>query len=156
MLFAPENIIAGVIVTIVSLGTYFFYSEYFTITYPLVRDTYLSWSMPAAVIFLNDATLIFAIALLSVLLARQKSKSDPSVLVAMLASAGFAVSFFLQRRGWAYHSYPMVAIALLAMGYVLTGAGGADRARAGLQPHRFSSWLRRSRSACSGSTPWSM
>ena len=43
-----KNIIAGVIVTIVSLGTYFFYSEYFTITYPLVRDTYLSWSMPAA------------------------------------------------------------------------------------------------------------
>jgi hypothetical protein len=44
----------------------------------------------------------------------------------MLASAGFAVSFYLQRRGWAYHSYPMVAIALLAMGYVLTGAGGAE------------------------------
>ena len=66
-------------VTIVSLGTYFFYPEYFTITYPLVRDTYLSWSMPAAVIFLNDATLIFAIAMVSVLLARQKSKSDPAV-----------------------------------------------------------------------------
>ena len=47
VLFAPENIIAGVIVTIVSLETYIFYSEYFMITYPLVRDTYLSWSMPA-------------------------------------------------------------------------------------------------------------
>jgi hypothetical protein len=119
-------------VTIVSLGTYFFYSEYFTITYPLVRDTYLSWSMPAAVIFLNDATLIFAVALVSVLVARQKSKSDPALLVAMLASAGFAVSFFLQRRGWAYHSYPMVAIALLAMGYVLTGVGGTES-----RPRRF-------------------
>jgi len=64
--------------------------------------------------------------MVSVLLARRKSKSDSAVLVAMLASAGFAVSFFLQRRGWAYHSYPMVAIALLAMGYILTGAGGAE------------------------------
>jgi hypothetical protein len=36
------------------------------------------------------------------------------------------VSFFLQRRGWAYHSYPMVSLALLAMGYVLTTAGGAE------------------------------
>ena len=79
MLFAPENIIAGVIVTIVSLGTYFFYPEYFTVTYPLVRDTYLSWSMPAAVIFLNDATLIFAIALVSVLLARQNRDVRPAV-----------------------------------------------------------------------------
>jgi hypothetical protein len=129
VLFAPENIIAGVIVTIVSLGTYFFYSEYFTITYPLVRDTYLSWSMPAAVIFLNDATLIFAVALVSVLVARQNSKSDPALLVAMLASAGFAISFFLQRRGWAYHSYPMVAVALLAMGYALTGAAGSRSRR---------------------------
>jgi hypothetical protein len=122
-LFAPENIIAGVIVTTVSLGTYVFYSEYFTITYPLVRDTYLSWSMSPAVIFLNDATLISAVAMVSVLLARQKTKPDPALLVAVLASIGFAVSFFLQRRGWAYHSYPMVALALLAMGYVLTGAG---------------------------------
>jgi hypothetical protein len=126
VLFAPENIIAGVIVTSVSLGTYIFYSEYFTITYPLVRDTYLSWSMPANVIFLNDATLIAATALVTVLLARQKSRPDPALLVAMLASVGFAVSFFLQRRGWAYHSYPMVALALLAMGYVLTSADGAQ------------------------------
>ena len=130
VLFAPENIIAGVIVTIVSLGTYFLYSEYFTVTYPLVRDTYLSWSMPATVIFLNDATLISAVALVSVLLARQKTKADPALLVAVLASVGFAVSFFLQRRGWAYHSYPMVALAMLAMGYVLTGvASGEARSR---------------------------
>jgi hypothetical protein len=125
VLFAPENIIAGVIVTIVSLGTYFFYSEYFTITYPLVRDTYLSWSMPAAVIFLNDATLILAIAMVSVLLARQKRAPDSLLLVTALASIGFAVSFFLQRRGWAYHSYPMVAVSLLAMGYALMGAADA-------------------------------
>jgi hypothetical protein len=128
VLFAPENIIAGIIVTMVSLGTYVFYSEYFTITYPLVRDTYLSWSMPAKVIFLNDATLIAAIALVTVLLARQKSKPDPALTVALFASAGFAVSFFLQRRGWAYHAYPMVSIALLAMGYVLTG-GAKTRSR---------------------------
>jgi len=119
-LFAPENIIAGVIVIVVSLGTYFLYPEYFTITYPLVRDTYLSWSMPAAVIFLNDATLISTVALVTVMLARQKIRPDPVLLVAVLASVGFAVSFFLQRRGWAYHSFPMVALALLAMGYALT------------------------------------
>ena len=130
VLFAPENIIAGVVVTIVSVGTYVLYPEYFTVTYPLVRDTYLSWSMPASVIFLNDATLVFAIAMVSVLLVRQKTAPDSLLLVAMLAACGFAVSFFLQRRGWAYHSYPMVAIALLAMGYALTGtADAAPRSR---------------------------
>jgi hypothetical protein len=124
-LLAPENIIAAVLVMAVSVSTYIFYPEYFTVTYPLVRDTYLSWSMPASVIFVNDATLVFAIAMVSVLLARQKHTSDSLLLVAALASIGFAVSFFLQRRGWAYHSYPMVAVALLAMGYALMGAADA-------------------------------
>ena len=125
-LLAPENVITAVLVITVSVSTYIFYPEYFTVTYPLVRDTYLSWSMPVSVIFLNDATLVFAIAMASVLVARQKRAPDSLLLVAVLASIGFAVSFFLQRRGWAYHSYPMVAVALLAMGYVLTGAGGAE------------------------------
>lgn len=129
-LFAPENFIAAVLVIAVSVGTYVFYPEYFTVTYPLVRDTYLSWSMPASVIFLNDATLVFAVAMVAVLLTRQRRAADGLLLVTALASIGFAVSFFLQRRGWAYHSYPMVAVALLAMGYALTGAAGA-RSRVG-------------------------
>jgi hypothetical protein len=129
-LFAPENIIAAAIVIAVSVGTYVFYPEYFTVTYPLVRDTYLSWSMPLSVIFLNDATLVFAIAMVSVLLVQQKRAADSLLLATAFASIGFAVSFYLQRRGWAYHSYPMVAVALLAMGYALTGATGA-RSRGG-------------------------
>ena len=125
-LLAPENIITAVLVITVSVSTYIFYPEYFTVTYPLVRDTYLSWSMPASVIFLNDATLVFAIAMVSVLLARQKRGVRPAVAGdGCSPSIGFAVSFFLQRRGWAYHSYPMVAVALLAMGYALTGAADA-------------------------------
>jgi hypothetical protein len=119
-LFSPENIIAATVVSAVSLGTYVFYPEYFTITYPLVRDTYLSWSRPAAAVFLNDATLIFAIAMVCVLLTRQKTP-DPLLRLLVLASIGFTVSFFLQRRGWAYHSYPMVALAMLAMAYALMG-----------------------------------
>lgn len=118
-LFAPENIIAGVIVCAVSLGTYVFYPAYFTITYPLVRDTYLSWSMPASVVILNDATLIFAIAIGVVLLTRRQRTPDALLVAALLAATGFLISFFLQRRGWAYHSYPMVALAMLAMGYAL-------------------------------------
>jgi len=86
-LFAPENIIAAVLVIAVSVGTYVFYPEYFTVTYPLVRDTYLSWSMPLSVIFLNDATLVFvsvpvilsAVALLAVWIpARRATRIAPS------------------------------------------------------------------------------
>lgn len=120
VLFAPENIIAGVLAATISVGTYLLYPEYFTVTYPLVRDTYLSWSMPLSIIFLNAASLLFAVAMLSVLLTNWGRPPDSLLLAAVFAASGFAVSFFLQRRGWAYHSYPMVAVAMLAMGYALT------------------------------------
>jgi hypothetical protein len=128
-LFAPENVIAGGLVTAFSCYTYIAYPEYFTVTYPLVRDTYLSWSMPASAVMFNSATLIWGIAVISILLVRRKGKLDSAVLVTLLASLGFAISFFLQRRGWAYHSYPMVAIVLLALGYVMTGASDAGSRR---------------------------
>jgi hypothetical protein len=118
--FSPENVIAGGLVTIYGVCTYIFYPEYFTVIYPLVRDTYLSWSMPVSVVLFNSATMLWAIAVISILLVRRERTLDSAVLVTVLASLGFAFSFFLQRRGWAYHSYPMVALAMLAMGYVLT------------------------------------
>lgn len=122
VLFAPENMIAGGLVTGFSLFTYIAYPEYFTVTYPLVRDTYLSWSMPLSAVILNSATLVWVIAIVSIFLTRGTRKLDSAALVTLSASFGFAVSFFLQRRGWAYHSYPMVATSLLAMGYAMTAA----------------------------------
>jgi hypothetical protein len=129
VLFVPENLIAGGLVTAFSVFTYTFYPEYFTVTYPLVRDTYLSWSMPASVVILNSATLVWVLAVASIFLTRGKRKPDSALLVTLLASFGFAVSFYLQRRGWAYHSYPMVAIALLAMGYAMTAADAGSSPR---------------------------
>jgi hypothetical protein len=129
VLFAPENLIAGGLVTAFSVFSYVYYPEYFTITYPLVRDTYLSWSMPASVIFLNSATLVWVIAVASIFLTRGKRKLDSALLVTLVAAFGFAVSFYLQRRGWPYHSYPMVSVALLAMGYAMTAADTASSPR---------------------------
>ncbi len=120
VLFSPENVIAVGLVTIYGVCTCIFYPEYFTVIYPLVRDTYLSWSMPVSVVLFNSATMLWAIAVILILLARRERILDSAVLLTVLASLGFAFSFFLQRRGWAYHSYPMVALAMLAMGYVLT------------------------------------
>ena len=120
-LFAPENAVAGGFVTAFSCYTYIAYSEYFSLTYPLVRDTYLSWSMPASVFMFNSATLIWAVATIAILSEYRKTKRDSTALVILLASLGFGISFVLQRRGWPYQSYPMVAVALLGVGYMIFG-----------------------------------
>src|SRR6267378_2111451 len=118
-LFAPENMIAGGLVTVYSVCTYVFYPEYFAVIYPLVRDTYLSWSMPASAVLANSATVLWLCAVISVFFLRRERGLDAALLVTLLASLGFVVAFFLQRRGWAYHFYPMVALAMLALGYAM-------------------------------------
>jgi hypothetical protein len=85
----------------------------------------LSPEMQVSTVLFNSATALSAIAMIAILRARKERNWDSAVLFAALASLGFAISFFLQRRGWAYHSYPMVALALLAMGYALTADSDA-------------------------------
>jgi hypothetical protein len=59
----------------------------------------------------------------------RERKWDSALSVTLLASLGFAIAFFLQRRGWAYHSYPMVALGMLALGYAMAFDAAASAAR---------------------------
>ena len=119
VLLSPENVIAGSLVTVYAIFCYVHYPEYFTVIYPIVRDIYLSWSMPMSVVFFNPATMICAIVVVSLLWVWRQRSPDSTALVMMLASLGFAFAFYIQRRGWSYQSYPMVALANITMGYVL-------------------------------------
>jgi hypothetical protein len=119
VLFSPENVIAGGLVAIYAVFCYFHYPEYFTVIYPIVRDIYLSWSMPMSIVFFNPATIICAIAVVLLLWVWRQRSPDSTAFVMMFASLGFAFAFYIQRRGWSYQSYPMVALAMITMGYVL-------------------------------------
>ena len=119
VLFSTENLIMGGLVTIYAIFCYVHCPEYFTVIYPIVRDTYLSWSMPMSIVFFNPATMVCAIAVVSLLWVSRQRSLDSAALVMMVASLGFAFAFYMQRRGWSYQSYPMVALAMIAMGYVL-------------------------------------
>jgi hypothetical protein len=119
VLFAPENVITAGLVTVYAIFCYMHYPEYFTLIYPIVRDIYLSWSLPFADVFFNQATMIWSIAIgLSLWMWRQRPP-DSTALVLAVASLGFALAFYMQRRGWNYQSYPMVALAMITMGYIL-------------------------------------
>jgi hypothetical protein len=50
------------------------------------------------------------------------------LLLLLATSFGFMLAFFLQRKGWPYHSYPMIALAMLGLGYALAMRTPLDRA----------------------------
>ncbi|HKS18530.1 MAG TPA: hypothetical protein VJS63_04895 [Bradyrhizobium sp.] len=127
VLFAPENWIAAALVVIHALCIVAFYPEYFTLIYPLVRDVYLLLKAPLLPIVLTSATTLWLLAMMVVLaLQSRRQKVDSAALVIMAGSLGFAISFFLQGKGWGYHAYPMVALGLLSAGWAIA-AGGEEQ-----------------------------
>jgi hypothetical protein len=121
VLFAPENWIAAGLVVVYGFCIFVFYPEYFTAIYPLVRDVYLLLKAPTLALFVTSATALWVGAVMIVLaLQSQQRKFDAASFVLLAASFGFAIAFFVQRKGWSYQAYPMVALGLLAAGCAIS------------------------------------
>jgi hypothetical protein len=116
ILFAPEHFIAAATVALYSLMVWTLYPDYFTLIYPLVRDVYLPVQQPLAALLGSPATSIWIAAVILALLLARRGRADAGMIVLMVASLGFAVAFLLQRKGWPYQSYPMITLALIALG----------------------------------------
>lgn len=131
-LFAPENFIAAAIVVIYGVLTSIFFPEYFTMILPLVRDVYVPLTMPFSALVGSTATTLWAIVAFSVFVLahrlRDQERLQTGVLVAFAASLGFAVAFFLQGKGWAYQSYPMLAVGMITLGYAIAAFHGVTQA----------------------------
>ncbi|HMM93184.1 hypothetical protein [Bradyrhizobium sp.] len=139
VLFAPENWIAAALVVIHALCIVTFYPEYYTLIYPLVRDVYLLLKAPLLLILLTSATTLWLLAIMVVLALQSRRRTvDAAALVMMAGSLGFAVSFFVQGKGWGYHAYPMVALGLMAAGWAVTADGNEQ---AGLRRLRIGAML---------------
>ncbi len=121
VLFAPENWIAAALVAVYAACVFLFYPEYFTIIYPLVRDVYLLLKAPLLALFVSSAMAVWVVAVMVVLvLQNRQPKRDAASFVVLAASTGFVIAFFIQGKGWGYHAYPMVALALLAVGCAIS------------------------------------
>src|SRR6266567_858101 len=121
VVFAPENWTAAGLVVVYGICIFVFYPEYFTVIYPLARDVYLLLKAPTLALFVSSATALWVGAVMIVLALRsQQRKLDAASFVLLAASFGFAIAFFVQRKGWGYHAYPMVALGLLAVGCAIS------------------------------------
>ena len=119
IVIAPENAIAAGIVAIYVLCIAVFCPEFFTVIGPLVRDVYWSVGLPLGALLAKPAVMIWALAAFAALLLRRQGDADLTLVMLLATSLGFAMVFLLQRKGWPYHSYPMIALALLALGTIM-------------------------------------
>jgi hypothetical protein len=148
-LLAPEHVIAAILVLLYGGASALLFPDYLAVIYPLMRDVYLPIVKPFGELVgsLGVAVWLGAVALTLWLSRGARTDTVPAVLVSV--SAGFAIAYLVQRKGWPYHSYPMLATALLALAYRLirpTDAVAAPRAR----------WLATAAAAllCAGALVW--
>ena len=128
IIFAPEFWIAAAVVGGYVASIQPLFPAYFTVIWPMARDVYVPIGMPMSELLQRPILLVWALALLAALaLARMRCRAaDANFLLLFSLSIGFAIVFFVQRKGWPYHAFPMTVFAMLAFGYA-TGCA-TDRA----------------------------
>jgi hypothetical protein len=128
IVFAPENFIAGCIGVAYLVCTIVFYPAYFSAIVPLVRDIYILVGVSAAEMVRTPALPIWAAATFAALVLKRGGRIDGTLVLLLATSLGFVLVYFLQGKGWPYHSYPMIAFAMLGLSYALAARGLRDRA----------------------------
>ena len=121
--FVPENFIAVAVIGCYGACIVLFFPEYFTVIAPLVRDVY-TIGLPLARMLEMPVVPLWGIALIGTMLQRRGKAFDSTHLLLIAASLGFGLVYFLQRKGWPYHSYPMIVFALLAFGCAMRPGDG--------------------------------
>lgn len=119
VLFAPEHWIAAVLIVAYGGITWLMFPDYFTVIYPLVRDVYIPLKRPLSELLASPGVAVWAAALVLAVALRPAGRTRTAIILLTVESLGFAVAYLLQRKGWAYQSTPMIALALIALGLSL-------------------------------------
>ncbi len=87
--------------------------DYLTLV-PLMRKVYFAYDQSLMTLVLHPATLIWALAGITLLLLPD-AQTAPTMRLLFLAATAFLVTAYLQKKGWANHMYPAMATSLLLL-----------------------------------------
>lgn len=119
LLLVPENWIAAAIAVAYGICVVVFYPAFLTDVMPLVADVYLPVRLSLVQSLLDTPVMLWTGAVLMILALRRGAGFHPVFAVLLTASAGFAAAYVIQGKGWPYQSYPMLALALIALGLAI-------------------------------------
>lgn len=112
--FALENWIAGILLLAYAAAVYFIHPEFITYTLPLVAEIYVPVRAELWRFLLQVATPVLALVLLAIWLLKRRAMMQAPFSLLLAACFGFAISYYVQLKGWSYHAYPMLALAFAA------------------------------------------
>ena len=124
----PETVTLAVVALTYGLAVFAFAPAFFTHAVPMAQAAYhgfeSSWEMMFSRLWIMIWACIAAFFL--TFGGAFGRKANPLVSTLLIVAIGFAFAYFLQRKGWLYHSVPVTGAAALALGVRL---GMADMRR---------------------------
>lgn len=116
ILVAVENWIAFAVVAAYGAAIVLAFPQFLSETVPLLRTVYLPIRRSLLDLIIGLPPIpIWTAALVALVLLRRSERYDRLYGILLAASVGFAGSYFVQGKGWPYHSYPLVALGLIAL-----------------------------------------
>lgn len=114
LLFVPEFFIAGAMAVLYLALVAVYFPIFFSDMVPLLAMVYLPIKVPFSEFIVRFATPLWVTTLFVIVMLKRKAVFGPPGCLLLAASFGFAIPYYLQQKGWPYHSYPMLALALIA------------------------------------------
>jgi hypothetical protein len=115
VVLAVENWTAGAVTLAYAVTVLVAYPAYVTDMVPLVAAVYVA-VRPSFLELIRDVAIpLWVAALVLIVSLKRKAVLDPPFCLVLTASCGFALAFLIQGKGWAYQSYPMLALVLIAL-----------------------------------------
>ncbi len=114
-LFAIENWTAAAVATTYGAWVALAYPQFISDMLPLVVTVYVPVKTEFWRFVIAFATPLWLLALALIVWLKRRAVLEPPFCLLLAASFGFAISYYVQQKGWAYHSYPMLALAVMAL-----------------------------------------
>jgi len=126
VVFAVENWIAVGMLAAYAILILMAYPRFFTDELPPVIAGYIPIKEEFFSFIMHAALPLWAAILLLIRQSKGRAMFAPPFCVLLAASVGFCISYVVQQKGWPYQSYPMLALALLALALAFVDRDPAD------------------------------
>jgi 4-amino-4-deoxy-L-arabinose transferase-like glycosyltransferase len=135
--FALEHWIAAGIVAIYGASILVFYPQFIADVLPLVQTVYVPVRVPLFTIITRMPAILWPISIALLAIQQRGAIFQPRFFILLMASCGFALAYLAQGKGWPYHTYPMLALALLALAILPSADEGTAPEAAAIKSSRM-------------------
>jgi len=127
--FRPETVAIAAVGLAYAAALLIAARDYFTIVLPMLLLAYGATGAKHVLDLFQPAVLTALVTIAVLVASRRFLRSDASNLASALtvAAMGFAISYFVQAKGWTYHAVPMLGCSALALAACLSSGAKPPR-----------------------------